>query len=112
MIDTRNNTYVTPYGLSIFKVKPYANLEIIVNENDIIDPSTSNHRKLFSASTQITQLDDETSSPMECNEAVDSEQPELTNSNRKSKRWRNLTNAGKEYQAQRSKSKRKKNVLP
>ncbi|CAF2053053.1 unnamed protein product [Rotaria magnacalcarata] len=111
-VDTRNNTYVTPYGLSIFKAKPYANLEIIVNENDIIYPSTSNHRKLFSASTQITQLDDETSSSMECNETIDAEQPELTNSNRKSKRWRNLTNAGKEYQAQRSKSKKKKNALP
>ena len=59
IVDTKNNTYLTPYALSIFRSKPYIDLDIIVNEHAVIEPTTSYHRKLFKTLTEINEVDEE-----------------------------------------------------
>lgn len=50
LVDTKNSTYLSPYGMSILKEKPYSDLQISINENDIIEPKSDHSRKLFTAS--------------------------------------------------------------
>jgi hypothetical protein len=47
LVDTKNDTYLTPYGLSILDEKPYKDLNILVNKNGIIQPKKEHTRKLF-----------------------------------------------------------------
>ena len=59
IVDTKNNTYVTPYALSIFRSKPYIDLDIIVNEHAVIESTTFYHRKVFKMLTEINEVDKE-----------------------------------------------------
>ncbi len=59
LVDTKNNTYLTSYGLSLLKSMPYSDLQISINESAVIEPTTSRSRKILNMSTELSQFEDE-----------------------------------------------------
>ncbi|CAF3856692.1 unnamed protein product [Rotaria sordida] len=106
-VDTQNNTYLTPYGHSIFQRKPYSNLDIEVDESAVIQPTKNRCHRLFDMSSDRRTSEIETSSLMETNEPANAEH-ESEPCTLPSKRRRGMTRKGKEYQEQQTRSKKKK----
>ncbi|CAF1374351.1 unnamed protein product [Rotaria sp. Silwood1] len=58
-IDTKNSTYLTPHGMSILKQKPYNDLKIMVNEDNIVQPAKERYRQLFDSPHDNHRVDKE-----------------------------------------------------
>ncbi len=126
LVDTKNTTYLSPYGISILEQKPYNDLKIIVNKNAIIQPSKERYRKLSDV-PDITHGDKENCEYIHgfyslqygtfrlflvtseiADDSTNIEQ-NLEHGVSNSKRRRELTGKAKEYKEQKSKSKKKNN---
>ncbi|CAF2139182.1 unnamed protein product [Rotaria magnacalcarata] len=105
-IDTKNGTYITSYGMSILKQKPYSDFGIVINENNVMEPVKERCRKFVDCSRAIEPVDN-SKDVMEADKTINSEH-DLENSISNSKRRRELTGKGKQYQEQRMKKKKKK----
>ncbi|CAF4993784.1 unnamed protein product, partial [Rotaria sp. Silwood1] len=107
-IDTKNNTYLTPHGMSILKQKPYNDLEIVINENAIMQPAKERYHELADLTNDSHSVDKENLSVVEVDKSTNvGHEVEHCLSN--AKRHRELTDKGKEYKEQQMKSKKKKN---
>ncbi|UJR17415.1 hypothetical protein I4U23_004310 [Adineta vaga] len=107
-IDTRNTTYLSPYGVSILEQKPYNDFKIIVNKDAIVQPSKERYRKLTDASV-VTQDGNKENMTCEVTDESTDVGHNLDHEVSSPKRRRELTGKGKTYNEERSKSKKKKN---
>lgn len=58
LVDTKNTTYLSPYGMSLLEQKPYSDLKVIVDKNAIIQPSKERYHEL-SDGVDVTDADKE-----------------------------------------------------
>ncbi|CAF1414850.1 unnamed protein product, partial [Adineta ricciae] len=107
-IDTKNTTYLSPYGVSILEQKPYNDFQIILNKDAIVQPLKERHRKLTDASGVTQNGDKENLTCEVINSSTDVEH-NLDHEISNTKRRRELTGKAKAYIQEQSKSKKKKN---
>ena len=46
LVDTKNSTYLSPYGMSILEQKPYSDFKITVNKDAIVQPLKERYHAL------------------------------------------------------------------